>query len=243
MQTRPIELTEKQTRRFLSKIEMRGPDECWPWKASTDDSGYGLVWLTDALFKASRVAWRHFKGTDPSDKLVCHTCDNPPCCNPAHLFLGTKLDNNADRHRKGRTVLPFKLTPTNRRDIDILRKLGIPRVVIAKRYGVCADTISRVSAVIMATLFLAGCTFGADQNPLPATDYPDATTPTDLDEYNGGLIADVKVSGHDCNVVAPDVAAAIQKWQGSRAGFYLVRYHGHNLWAIDKAIVGKFDKS
>lgn len=59
------------------------------------------------MIGAHRVAFEVATGiVPPSDMDVCHTCDNPPCCNPAHLFLGTHADNNADRHAKGRTVMP-----------------------------------------------------------------------------------------------------------------------------------------
>lgn len=97
--------------------------------------------------------------------------------------------------------------------------------------------------LLVSSLLLAGCSFGAVQRPLPTTDYPDATTPAGLTEFNSGIIADVVVYGHSCNIVADDVAKAVEKWQCNRTGFYRVLYHGHALTAIDKGVIWNFDHS
>lgn len=92
--------------RFWSKVS-RGPyAECWPWMASVrrKDEGYGAFWLEGKHQPASRVAWMLTNGPIADGLVVCHRCDNPPCCNPAHLFLGTAKDNDADRVAKGRQV-------------------------------------------------------------------------------------------------------------------------------------------
>lgn len=88
--------------RFWPKIDRRGPDECWPWKASLTTTGYGRfkVWSYQDI-RAHRVAYLLEHG-DPGELLVCHRCDNRPCCNPAHLFLGTQDDNTQDKMAKGR---------------------------------------------------------------------------------------------------------------------------------------------
>lgn len=90
--------------RFWSKVEKKGPDECWPWTAAPrrKDQGYGAFWFKGRHRPAPRMAYIFTHG-DISDKLeVCHRCDNPPCCNPKHLFTGTHQENNDDKVAKKR---------------------------------------------------------------------------------------------------------------------------------------------
>lgn len=91
--------------RVFGRCELRG--ECWEFTGKPNEGGYGHVRYYGRTVGAHRVAWETATGIVPPPEMdVCHTCDNPPCCNPAHLFLGTHADNNADRHAKGRTVMP-----------------------------------------------------------------------------------------------------------------------------------------
>lgn len=94
---------EAHQARFNAKIDRSaGEDGCWPWCASCNDEGYGNFWLGGRSAKAHRVAYRLHKGPVPDELLVMHSCDNPPCCNPRHLSLGTDLDNAADKYAKSR---------------------------------------------------------------------------------------------------------------------------------------------
>jgi len=88
------------TRRFWARIE-KGND-CWPWKSRTDKDGYGKVHWAGESNRAHRVAWEITNGPIPDGLLVCHSCDNPPCCNPSHLFLGTNAENMRDASAKRR---------------------------------------------------------------------------------------------------------------------------------------------
>lgn len=87
--------------RFWSKVDVRGPDECWPWKAGTN-KGYGTFKAFGRTVPAHRIAYELVKGPIPPGLDVLHKCDNRPCCNPAHLWPGTDLDNAQDRDSKGR---------------------------------------------------------------------------------------------------------------------------------------------
>jgi hypothetical protein len=81
-----------------------GPEACWPWLGYiTAGTGYGSVQVERRPRGAHRVAWQLHNGrTLTSSELVCHSCDNRPCCNPAHLWVGTSQDNIRDMFAKGR---------------------------------------------------------------------------------------------------------------------------------------------
>jgi hypothetical protein len=74
------------------------PDGCWIFRGSKTSWGYGNL----GTAMAHRVSWEHFNGPIPDGLYVCHRCDVPACCNPAHLWLGSAQENNADRDAKGR---------------------------------------------------------------------------------------------------------------------------------------------
>ena len=88
---------------FWARVDVRGDGECWPWKGALNRKGYGITSGGDINRIASRAAWiLHAQVTPPSTLLVCHTCHNRDCCNPAHLYLGTPSDNNRDCIEAGR---------------------------------------------------------------------------------------------------------------------------------------------
>jgi hypothetical protein len=75
---------------------------CLEWQGAKSAAGYGQMWVDGRLQYTHRLAWEAAYGPIPDGLLVCHHCDNPPCCNPNHYFLGTHADNNADKISKGR---------------------------------------------------------------------------------------------------------------------------------------------
>jgi hypothetical protein len=87
--------------RFWRNVDKRGPDECWPWQSSTNQWGYGTASLAGRPKLAHRIAWELAYGAIPVGICVLHRCDTPGCCNPAHLWLGTRKDNMRDMLRKG----------------------------------------------------------------------------------------------------------------------------------------------
>jgi hypothetical protein len=98
---------ERARARFWSKVIIQRGDGCWLWDGQSDyDKGYGRFSLDNKKnrkMSAHRASWVLNRGSIPSGLLVCHTCDNPPCVRPDHLFLGTALDNTRDMMRKGRS--------------------------------------------------------------------------------------------------------------------------------------------
>lgn len=88
--------------RFWKKVDKRGENECWEWKAGINDTGRGIFWINGKSEHAHRVAYMFAIGVIPEDAFICHTCDNGKCVNPNHLFIGNALINNRDCYAKNR---------------------------------------------------------------------------------------------------------------------------------------------
>lgn len=120
---------------------------CWEWQGFRDKDGYGLFWYEGNNRRAHRVAYILSKGPVPEDLKVCHTCDNPSCVNPDHLWLGTMAQNLQDAYAKGRKNDRgsnngwSKLTEAQVAEIRSLYP-GTTQTALAKRFGVCQAHIS-----------------------------------------------------------------------------------------------------
>lgn len=103
-------LTEKDISRFWAKVDRKSPVLCWEWTAFRNGGGYGrFVVRAPSAFRAHRIAWVIANGSIPEGLCVCHRCDNPPCVNPAHLFLAAQARNIKDMVHKGRRRGPSVL--------------------------------------------------------------------------------------------------------------------------------------
>lgn len=167
-------VSEKDIARFWSKVDKRGPDECWPWIGKRNRDGYGRLHISLREVGAHRVAHLVRSGADPFPFMVCHTCDvryEPgdmsyrKCCNPAHLVVGTSADNlghmaesgrcqSGDRHysRRSPELMPrgenrahSKLTEQD--VIDIRYRYACrseSQTTLSREYGVNQTTISEI---------------------------------------------------------------------------------------------------
>lgn len=93
---------------FWGNLAKGEPSECWEWKGAKGTGGYGIFSANGKAYRAHRFSYELHVGPIPKGMYICHQCDNPCCCNPAHLFAGTPTDNNRDRSRKGRNNRPRK---------------------------------------------------------------------------------------------------------------------------------------
>lgn len=90
--------------RFNKYVARKEDDECWPWTGCKSHNGYGRLWNGSRFVPATHYAWEKVHGRRvPPGLVIMHTCDEPACCNPAHLKVGTQTENVADRDAKGRT--------------------------------------------------------------------------------------------------------------------------------------------
>lgn len=133
--------------RFWLKVE-KTEDGCWLWKGTRNVQGYGKISQGGQHKGAHRIAWELTFGPIPEGMNVLHHCDNPPCVNPTHLFLGTDSENTNDCISKGRFNPPkgeaqwrAKLTVDQVREI---RKSGLGYKKLGKLYGVTPSCIQSV---------------------------------------------------------------------------------------------------
>ena len=125
---------------------------CWEWVSGKDADGYGLFkgLVGSALYKrAHRWSWAfHNQKEIPKWGNICHKCDNPSCVNPDHLWLGTAMENQQDKHQKGRARVPFgeDIPWAKLNEVQVIAILSDPRAGsrIAADYGISAGTVSDI---------------------------------------------------------------------------------------------------
>ena len=109
-------------------------------------SGYGKIKYQQKYYSVHRLIYEYYKGDIPDGLFVCHTCDNPSCMNPDHLFLGTCKENIRDSVKKGRhsSVKPKKISQKQKQEISYLYSLGLSQTDISKKYDCSQVRISQI---------------------------------------------------------------------------------------------------
>lgn len=136
--------------RFHKYSPNRPSDGCWLWAGACHPRGYGKLIIRNRVEAAHRVSWAIHQA-DPGDLCVLHRCDNPPCVNPEHLFLGTDLDNKKDMFSKRRGVNPrgerHGRTPFTEADVRAIRtrrEAGESYGALGREYGVTRVAIRNI---------------------------------------------------------------------------------------------------
>jgi hypothetical protein len=141
---------EMTVSRFWAQVQRGEPDECWPWTGYTED-GYGRFSDGERMRFAHELALTYWNGsTRPEGWDTCHRCNNPPCCNPAHLRFGTRQDNvddmtRAGRQARGSTNGHARLTEGDVLAIRLGREAGIPIAALAAEFRTTKANITLIT--------------------------------------------------------------------------------------------------
>lgn len=143
--------SQDPTKRLRDASRLNPETGCIEWMRPTTENGYGRLMIGKRRIMAHRLAWQIENGPIPDGMSVCHRCDNPKCINPAHLFLGTNVDNMADMKAKGRGNGPrgadnymAKLTDENVASIKQMLPY-MSQMQIAALFGVSQSTVSLIA--------------------------------------------------------------------------------------------------
>lgn len=147
-------LTTAQIASFWDRVTIKSENECWEWSkgrsSKKPNQNYGIVWFNAIRHKTHRLAFQLNKGQLIDGMNICHKCDNPPCCNPSHLFQGTPKENTRDCIAKGRmkkeigsarynAILTEEIVAQIKKDLPN-KKYGWSRK-IARKYGIKESAI------------------------------------------------------------------------------------------------------
>lgn len=133
--------------KFMSKVQIPDNEEyCWIWTAAKDRRGYGQFnSKLDGRWRAHRLSYTLFCSPIPDGHSVCHSCDNPSCVNPAHLWTGTHSDNMRDMVKKGRAKIPnMKLTKDSAENIKVIMSNSIKFKDIESKFGITRHEVRNI---------------------------------------------------------------------------------------------------
>lgn len=142
----------KNYRSFIEENTLESPAGCKEWTGSRLTAGYGQARHLGSPILAHRLAWTLVHGPIPAGRWVCHRCDNPPCCNIAHLFLGTPADNLADAITKGRHLgrIPEsgyrkqRIRKLTHAQVDEIRTSLETSAALGRRFGCSRANVSMI---------------------------------------------------------------------------------------------------
>lgn len=141
----------EQLNAFWSKVAITANDDlCWEWTGAKNSDGYGNFWRNGVSIKSHQVAWMYPDYVILDGMEICHSCDNPACCNPKHLFLGSHLENLKDMEAKNRRAKGEKITVhkmTRETVIEARSKYengNFTIAALAREYGVAHRTMTCV---------------------------------------------------------------------------------------------------
>lgn len=144
--------TQKDMDRLWAKVDVKTDKECWPWRAAKTKGGYGVFYVAGIQGLATRTVFINHTGALIGEWHILHKCDNPPCCNPGHLFKGTPKENRMDIKSKGRQMPAgrgikhrfAKLNESQVIEVRALRNSGKTLREIGDKFGISNNNIHAI---------------------------------------------------------------------------------------------------
>lgn len=135
--------------RFWSKVDQGKDEDCWNWNGlfnRAHRNARPCFKVAGKNYYAARIAWSIHHGKDPGDKIICHTCQNPLCMNPAHLYAGTHQDNVLDKFADGYSQSGSLNANSKLNDSDIfeIRESNKSQLELSRIHNVSRSHISRI---------------------------------------------------------------------------------------------------
>lgn len=145
MATSNITLSNIELARFWSHVDVSTDFQCWNWRGVKNNSGYGRFSMCGKWIPAHRLSYSLIKGDISEEHVIRHTCDNPSCCNPHHLLVGTHAENSGDAVARGRTAKGERSgrTRLKNEDVEYIRKNpdGLTLTALSAKFGMAKSSI------------------------------------------------------------------------------------------------------